>query len=70
MHIVCQYTHVVVCLWKSEGRFVELALSFHLYVGPGDGTQVFGLMMASAFYLVSRLTSLELLFFIAWKFCI
>lgn len=49
---------------------MELALPFHLYVGPGDGTQVFVLVMVSAFYLVSRLTSLELLFFIAWKSCI
>lgn len=35
---VCRYVYVcgqtIMCMWKSEDNFVELVLSFHLFVGP------------------------------------
>lgn len=35
----CMGMHAIACMWGSEGSFIELILSFHLYVGAGDQTQ-------------------------------
>lgn len=34
----------MVHMWKSEGRFIESILCFHLYMGSGNLTQVVGLV--------------------------
>lgn len=41
VYAVCVYeVHVPCMVWRPEDSFVELILSFHLYVGPGNGAQV------------------------------
>lgn len=35
----------VACIWKSEDNSVKSVLSFHLYLGSEDQTQVMGLLL-------------------------
>lgn len=35
----------VACIWKSEDNSGKFVLSFHLYLGSEDQTQVMGLLL-------------------------
>ena len=42
-------------LWRAEDNVFESVLSFHLHVGPRDGTQVISLLHGKSLYSVSHL---------------
>lgn len=55
---LCEGWPCSVCLvhvWRSEDNFAKLVLSFYLYVGSGDRTQVVKLA-SKCIYLLSHLT--------------
>lgn len=53
------FTCAVCVLWRSEGSFVELVLSFYLCVGSGVLAQVSGLR-SRCLYLLSPLVALNI----------
>jgi hypothetical protein len=71
--------HAIVHVWRSENTFVELFLSFHLYVGSRNWTQVIrisGFCLMSSYFSCNSFTlkfnfgSDHRLFFASFRFLI